>query len=500
MSRRYVSIWFYELITDWFAIREPSLRAIPFAATIKDHGRMVITAVNKAARSQGIDAGMVLADARVLFPSLQVKDDIPGLTEKLLQKLAEWCIRFTPFVAVDAPQGLTFDATGCSHLWGGDEAYLTDLIKRLNNRGYHVRVGMADTIGAAWAIARYGKDSPVIATGEHSEVLMPLPVAALRIDPDLVERLYKLGLLAIHQLMAMPRPALRRRFGQSLIEKMDLALGNKEEIVEPVIPLVPYQERLPCFEPVVTRPGIEIALEQLLETHCNRLQKEGKGIRTATFKCYRIDGQVPQISIATGRPSTNVQHLFKLFEIKIAAIEPALGIELFVLDAEKVEDSIAAQVFLWKNNNGLNSPELSELLDRMAGKFGAAVVHRYLPAEHYWPERSFKLAASLNEQPSTQWVANKPRPLLLLPQPEPVQVTAPVPDYPPMNFRYKGKLHTIIKADGPERIEQEWWLQQGQHRDYYCVEDEKGCRYWLFRLGHYEADKPHGWYLHGFFA
>ena len=91
------------------------------------------------------------------------------------------------------------------------------------------------------------------------------------------------------------------------------------------------------------------------------------------------------------------------------------------------------------------------------------------------------------------------RPLQLLAIPEKIEVTAPIPDYPPMLFRHKGKLHTIIKADGPERMEQEWWIAGGRHRDYYYVEDEEGKRYWLFRSGHYETDK-HRWFIHGFFA
>lgn len=58
----------------------------------------------------------------------------------------------------------------------------------------------------------------------------------------------------------------------------------------------------------------------------------------------------------------------------------------------------------------------------------------------------------------------------------------------------------IIKADGPERIEREWWLNEGKHRDYYYVEDEKGQRYWLFRLGHYHSKIAAQWFIHGFFA
>jgi protein ImuB len=92
-----------------------------------------------------------------------------------------------------------------------------------------------------------------------------------------------------------------------------------------------------------------------------------------------------------------------------------------------------------------------------------------------------------------------PRPVQLLSKPERIEVTAPIPDYPPMLFRYKGKLHKIKKADGPERIEREWWLEEGQHRDYYSVEDENGHRYWLFRSGHY-TDNSYQWFIHGFFA
>jgi protein ImuB len=99
-------------------------------------------------------------------------------------------------------------------------------------------------------------------------------------------------------------------------------------------------------------------------------------------------------------------------------------------------------------------------------------IHRYLPDEHYWPERSFKSASSLHEKLSTTWRTDKLRPLQVLSKPEFIEVTAPIPDYPPMLFRYKGQLHKIVRADGPERIEQEWWIQQGQHRDYYSVEDE----------------------------
>src|SRR5436190_11749651 len=155
MAKRFVSIWFCHLTTDWFALHQPQLRNTAFVLSSPSHGRMLITSANAIAQSLGVYSGMALADARAIIPGLHFLDDKPGLPEKLLNRLAEWCIRFTPFAAINPPDGLILDVTGCSHLWGGDDPYLTEIIKRLEARGYHVRAAMADTIGTAWAVARF---------------------------------------------------------------------------------------------------------------------------------------------------------------------------------------------------------------------------------------------------------------------------------------------------------------------------------------------------------
>jgi len=500
MQQRFMSIWFRHLKTDWFTRRKPDLRNLPFVLAAPDHGRMLVTAANVLAETAGIYNGMAVADARALIPSLEVLDDQPELSIKLLSGIAAWCIRYSPAVALDLPDGLMLDISGCAHLWGGEKQYLTDIRKRFKHFAYDVRIAIADTMGTAWAIARFGQHTDIVEPSEQNTALLSLPATALRIENETAERLEKLGLLKISQFINMPRSALRRRFGQQLLERLDQALGNAVEAFIPVQPPEPFQERLPCLEPIVTATGIEIALQKLLSSLCFRLQQEQKGLRIATLKCYRIDGKVEIKSIGTNRPSCNTKHLFKLFENKIDSIEPALGIELFTLDASHVEDLSIVQEKLWEHAGGLDDIHLAEFLDRVAGKVGDNCIHRYVPAEHYWPERSFKLAAGINEKLPAPWKTGRPRPVQLLSRPEPIEVTAPIPDYPPMLFRYKGILHKIVKADGPERIEQEWWLQEGQHRDYYCVEDEDGRRYWLFRSGHYDIAKSYQWFMHGFFA
>lgn len=498
MAKRFVSIWFRYIATDWYTLRQSELRNTAFVLSAPSNGRMIVTAANALAEAQGVYSGIVLADARAIIPGLHVVEDKPGLTSALLNRIAEWCIRFAPFAAVDLPDSLVLNVSGCSHLWGGDEPYLKDIVYRLKARGYHVRAAIADTVGTAWAVARFGKGSNIISKGRNIEALLHLPPAALRIETNTIDRLHTLGLRQIKDFISMPRSTLRRRFGIQIIERLNQALGHKEEIIQPVQPIEPYHERLPCLEPIVTATGIEMALQRLLKALCQRLQQEQKGLRTACFKSYRVDGKIEQVDIATNRPSCNVNHLFKLFEIKIPTIEPDLGIELFILEAPKVEDHAASQEKLWEARGGLDDIRLSELIDRLTGKIGSNSIHRFVPDEHYLPERSIKAASSLNEKVTAEWKLERPRPIQLLPIPEHIDVMAIIPDNPPIHFRYKGKMHKVAKADGPERIEQEWWIEEGQHRDYYAVEDEQGCRYWVFRLGHY--DEEYEWFIHGFFA
>ncbi|MBB6107806.1 protein ImuB [Mucilaginibacter lappiensis] len=493
-----MAIWFRHLLTDGLALHQPALKESPFVLVMPVKNRVIITASCLLAERQGAFAGMAVADARAAVPELLAIDDTPGKATKLLRLLGLWCIRYTPTVAVDLPDGLILDISGCTHLWGGERGYLKEIVLKLRNAGFDARAAIGDTPGAAWAVSRFSLSRPIIEPGEHIRALSGLPPAALRLDAEVLEKLKKLGFRTIGSFLQMPASVLRRRFGKDLLIRLDQAMGRVDEVLEPLVPPIAYVERLPCLEPIKTAPGIGIAIEKLLSALCLRLQAEGKGLRKAVLKCIRVDGRTVQAGITTNRGSHSVSHLSKLFELQIAKIEPALGIELFILEAPKVEDMDTLQEQLWAVDKGLADTALAELLDRVSGKVGAAAIQRFLPAEHYWPERSVKVAVSLTEEPAAAWPVQM-RPIRLLAAPEAIEVMALVPDNPPKTFIYKGKRHVIAKADGPERIGREWWHDGGEHRDYYVVEDSDGQRYWVFRSGHYDGIDVQ-WYLHGYFA
>lgn len=499
MKKRYLSLWFPHLLADNFANKQKSLKDVPFALVANERNKQIIIALSYAAKKEGLNSGMPLADAHIFVPSLQAFPYVKQEQEKLLQAIAEWLIRYTPHVAIDWPDGIILEISGCTHLWGGEALYLTAIRDRLKKAGYHITVAIADTIAAAWAISRYSK-SQIVKEEAQMQSILALPPAALRLEEELVQRLTKLGFYTIDSFIRIAPATLRRRFGDALNIRIGKVLGYRHEAFTPIAEPHPYTERLPCLTPINTAKAIEIAIENLLTTLCVRLQKDDLGIRSAQLKCYRLDGKLQQIGIGTHQPSIHIPHLFKLFELKIKQIKPDLGIELFVLEATAVETLAKQQEALWVGKEQNNFSEVGELLDRISIKAGKNAIRRYFPQERHWPEHSIKAINDLEKTPEIAWFTAKPRPTTLLHHPAPIKVSAPIPDYPPMTFIYQGKIHRIVKADGPERIEREWWLESGAHRDYYYVEDENGKRYWLFRLGHYDTQLNDKWFIHGFFA
>lgn len=496
---RMLAIYFPNLLCDYLATRKPELKDKVYVFTISKANRIMVTAASREAERQGVFASMVLADAKAVIPDILAFDDKVDFNKKLLIRIAKWAIRYSPTVAIDLPDGIILDTSGCSHLLGGEEKYLETILNKLQESGYHCRGAVSDTIGTSWAVARLGRKAPIIAPTQQYNALLNLPPLALRLEDHIIQRLHKLGFDKIGKFIQMPASVLRRRFGQEFLVRLGQALGTEEEIIMPIIVKSPYEERLFCLEPIRTRPAIEIAIEKLLEALCQRLSKEGLGIRSAELKGYRLDGKVTETKIGTNQPSHNIPHLAKLFELKIDKIEPDLGIELFILTATKTEPVLIHQEKLWNAKPGLADQNLAQLLDRLAGKVGPQAIRRYIPQANHWPERSLRKAVSLEEKTEIKWQRANPRPMEMLHKPAAIQVTAPIPDYPPMNFRYKDELHMVRKADGPERIEREWWMEPGEHRDYYILEDEKGRRYWVFRSGHYSEERSE-WFLHGFFA
>jgi protein ImuB len=435
--------------------------------------------------------------------------------------------------------GVWLDVTGCAHLQGGEESLAAELVERLARQGIAGRVAIADTAGAAWAVARCGSaPAAAVPEGGVRAALAPLPVLALRLDPALAGALERLGLRRIGDLYALPRAALVTRFGETATLRLDQALGVAPEPLSPLPPAPVRWTRSRFAEPIGTAEGIAAATRVLLEALCRRLADEGLGLRRLALRLYRVDGSSAEATIGTARPSRDVRHLLRLLEEKLPAIDPGLGIEDMLLEAARVERLAAAQLSFSGLQYGrasfdklrmrtvlsgiddidavqaLPHPELVEgrtaalqrenetevaaLVDRLANRLGPGTVFAILPRESHVPERAVRRAPVFTTTKAAAWDPQHLRPIRLLPRPEPIEAVAPVPDDPPILFRWRRLQHQIRRADGPERILGEWWrgaAEAEELRDYYRVEDEAGRRFWLYR-----PEAPPRWFLHGIFA
>lgn len=379
---------------------------------------------------------------------------------------------------------------------------LADLDRHLRHFAIHHRTAIADTIGGAWALARFAGSDPMIAPpGTLRAALEHLPPAALRLAPELCGQLQRLGLKRIADLCALPRAALARRFGGALLDRLDQALSRRDEALSPLLPPPQCYVRLDFAEPVNQRTAIDRAVTLLLQRLTATLAPHESGPRKLDLACYRLDGETQRLTIGTARPSLDVAHLFRLFEDKLDMLRPDEGFEAMRLSASEVERLRTQQGDL--DTAETARQDLAPLIDRLSNRLGETAVHRVETRESHVPERAVRWLPPLAESPRLHWPKAVQRPIRLLPHPEPIEAMAPVPDDPPVQFRWRHVLHRVHAAEGPERIAPEWWrpgAADDDIRDYYRVEDADGQRFWLYRAGLYDTGRVPRWYLHGVFG
>lgn len=476
----------------------------PLVTVHRSGQRVTIAAACPEARALGLAPDMPLTQARILVPGLDVRDAEPAKDAALLARLGLFAARrWSPRAAVSDPGGLWLDLSGVTHLFGGEQAMCERILLFCARLGLTARIAVAGTAGAAHALARHGRAAITLCPpGGEPQALAPLPVAALRLGEDALGAARRLGIETVGALIAMPRAPLNRRFGKALLARLDQALGRAAEPIDPIVPEDPPSAILRFFEPIVTAEAIAQALGEAISQLAVTLQQAGLAARTLTLLCARVDGEEQSVAIGTARATRDAPHLLRLLVMKIETIDPGFGIERIRLVAGRCEP-LGAVAIDSEMGGARPAPDLSHLIDRIAGRIGARRLFRMSAVESDVPERSAHRIGPL-AAPSA-WPA-LPRPIRLLSPPERVEdVMALLPDLPPRRFTWRGKGYRVARADGPERIHGEWWRRNGEAeavRDYFQVEEEGGARFWLYRRG--DGTDPRtgdlSWYLHGVFG
>lgn len=462
-------------------------------------------AADAAARAAGLHAGMPVAKARILVPGLIVRDAVPAEDEAALERLALWVLQhFAPIAAPDPPDGIVMDTTGADHLHGGEHAMLDVLMGRLAVSGVAVRAAVADSWGAAHAFARFvTSPTHVVPPGHGASALATLPLEALRLPQAMAADLRVVGFEHIGDLLAQPRAPLILRFGPELGRRIDQALG---ELAEPIDPIRPSDLTETCqafVEPIGAAETIARYIGKLTDKLCVMLEKKSLGARQLDLLCHRADSRAVVVRVGMAQPVRDAKRLTRLLCDRIETIDPGFGIEVMTLAAtiaEPLERKQAVSSLI-----EAAAPDISDLIDTISNRVGTDAVYRIAPVASDVPERSVRRIPAMAPDSGASWPSHWPRPSRLLGRPEPIEVIALLPDHPPVTFTWRGTRHRVKRADGPERVFGEWWIRDTELvavRDYFMVEDDSGERYWIYRAGNGEdaATGPHHWFLHGVFG
>ncbi|PZR36715.1 MAG: nucleotidyltransferase [Caulobacter segnis] len=470
--------------------------------------RRAVAHMNLAAARAGLRLGQAVAHATALVPGLALHDLDAAGDNAALHRLALWAQRlYSPTVAADPPDGLVIDATGCAHLFGGEEKMLVDIRRRLEAVGLSAKIAIADSWGGAHALARFSlRPIFVVTPGALGRELSDLPIAALRLPPDLVQALAKPGFDTIGELEATAKGPLAHRFGLEPIRRLDQAFAREPEPIEPVFARQTLRVAKIFAEPIGAPETMARYLGELTVELCAALEAASLGAKAIDAWFYRVDDRIESARIGLSAPARDAPRLAKLLCEKLETVDPGFGVDKMVLAAP------GAEPLAYKQGEaqaaglaGQSAADLSGLIDTLAARLGPSSVYRLTSADSDIPERSVRRAPAIERPAAFSWPVDWPRPTRFFPRPEPIDTVALLPDQPPASFTWRGVRRRVRRADGPERVFGEWWKadqELARSRDYFQVEDEAGGRYWIYRDGDGEdaATGSQRWFMAGVFG
>ena len=546
--RRILSLWFPFLAAEHALRSNPTATDDPFAIIAERHNALQIHSVSATAAAQGISVGQSLSDAHVLCPRLITAPHNPITETAALDALARWATKFTPWISPNAPDALLLDISGCAHLYGGEYA-LTEVIQNECARfQLTVKFGVADTAGAAWALARFAnsqigsdrsgdeiaqearatrsrsakrrnwerggaaptqrvksKTTAIAPTGETIAVLRHLPPSSLQISPDQALKLSRLGLRTIGDLLDLPRAALARRFGADLMSRLDQVTGAAPEPVSPAGQPLHFANRLSFPDPIGTEDDIIAAIDRLLPPLCAKLTQSGHGARRLQLTFTRTDASLQIVEVGLARITTDATRMRPLLTLQLPTIDPGFGIDQMRLQATVTEpeqkqthkghfDAVNAAINLRDNDT-----RVADVIGRLGARIGLEALSHLHPADSHIPEKGATQMASAYSTPCTAWpTPPTPRPIIMFP-PEPI--TTQGPETPPKDFKWRRRTYKTQHTQGPERITPEWWLDdpnwRSGARDYWSVTTQQGKRLWLFQT---HTGGISDWYCQGDFG
>lgn len=438
---------------------------------------------------------MSLTEAQALASTTTFLPHDPDADLRELCFLADVCQQFSPAVShefADKTHCLLLDISGCAHLFCGEGPLACRLSTQLARYNYYAHLAVADTIGAAWALARHGH-------ARQDNSLTSLPIRALRLPDKVRDGLKDFDLRTIDQLAALPRESLPSRFGVALLERLDQLTGQVDELLTPLPFPDPITTGWASDDPINHPKAIQIVCEDLLADLLLTLRRENRGLLQLNV-FFHSEGRDPtELHIRLSLPTQTAKHVLTLLELQLETTRLPDWLCAIDMEAAITAPLVTQQRSLFSEQVSTDGQETRRLIDRLAARLGttAVVQAKFLP--EFIPEKivQWQEVSDLHSTAVSSQPARSHRPLLLLTPPERLQVVVRKADdgtSQPAVLEWQRQRFVVTQWTSAERFSTDWWDHAGTvRRDYYCIDTDSGNRFWIFK-----NDQSH-WYLHGVF-
>ena len=442
-------------------------------AVVETHARRTrVNACSAQAAERGVRPGMLASAAQALAEGLIVRPRDRQAEQAALEGLAVWAGRFTPGVSLDPPEGLVLEIGSCLRLHGGLQRLLRLMQYDLERLGYRHTVAYAPTPAAAGLLARATPPRSVEKPDDLLGALSPLPVHLLPLPEDVHTHLERIGVSTLGACLRLPRAGFARRFGQSVLDAIDRALGRLPEARAFHVVPPRFRRRLELPSPVEHAEALQFAARRLLPELESHLLRHQAGVQHLDFICHHEYREATRLALGFVKPQRGSERIAMVLRETLARTRLAAPVEAIEFAAEHLLPLAGHTTDLFaRTSEEEGGPMLLERLRARLGPqaiFGVSVTPDHRP-EHAWTRSEVGRAASLARPVR--------RPLWLLARPR------RCPD---------GEL---ILSEGPERIASGWWEGSPVERDYYIARNRQGARLWVY------CERASGeWFIHGIFA
>ncbi len=512
-NQRIMCAWFPHWPTQRLLHDDPSIagQMILVCRRLARKGSMVADCSPEAV-GLGVKAGMPLTEAEALVASdiatrrrLAVFEHDPIADRLAAERLAQWCQRFSPTVALadESPNALWLNVTGAVHLFGGEESLLRRLAGEFQQAGWTVHLALADSYAGAWALARYRAKPELplrVPPGDTGEMLAPVPLEALQLPEWTAASLQEVGIERVGQIEQLPRTALVSRFGEETIAQLDRLFGNRPDVL-PAVKSASRWEMAFDFELPVTAQEILLHVVRcLFDQLARQFSHERLGAGRIIVHLACPPAKPLELEVRLFQPSDDPQRWLELTTLQLERVRLRAPVSRILVAADSVGRMTARQQSLFPDEDRLHDNERSvgALVEQLTSRLGHQAVSSVSLVPDAVPECSYRLTPAIARKTSARRsvpLTDSPflaRPLSIVACTRVRTVVGS--NGAPAAFDWQGTRHRLVRTWGPERIESGWWRGRMSRRDYYRVETTAAVQVWLF-----QDLRSRQWFLQGWF-